>query len=306
MPEPCAVSLVIPTYRRGAILLATLEKIRAFRQVPAEVLVVDQTERHPPEVGAALARLEQEGGIRWLRLPSPGIPQAMNAGLRSASQGVVLFLDDDIDPAPDLAGRHAARHGGPHAAVVGQVLQPGQQPVESSGSRGAGLRRDLDFAFNGIREAEVGNVMAGNLSVCRDVALAVGGFDENYLGSAYRFETDFARRLVAAGHRILFAPEASLRHLRLSTGGTRSVGDHLRHPSPLHAVGDHYFALRHGEGREWISYLLRRCFKECINRFYAGRPWLMPRKLLSELRAFALARKLRAQGPALMDPGGGQ
>ena len=110
-------------------------------------------------------------------------------------------------------------------AVAGQVLQPG----ESSGGRGPrtipshGIRADLDFPFWSDQRAFVVNVMAGNLSVKRDKALAVGAFDENFEGVAYRFETEFARRLVRLGGQILFEPAASIRHLRSGGWAARSV-----------------------------------------------------------------------------------
>lgn len=296
-----SVSVVIPTYRRGEVLLRTLDLLFRLAPPPGEILVVDQTEAHPPEVERELQRLEAEGRIRCIHFSPPAIPRAMNVGLREARGTVVLFLDDDVVPAPGLVAAHAGRHGGPHAAVCGQVLQPGEtpDPKANQGPRGDGFRADLDFRFCGTEPAELRNVMAGNLSVSRAAALSVGGFDERFIGSAYRFETDFARRLLAAGHRILFAPEASVRHLRLSTGGTRSDGGHLSHPSPLHFVGDYYFAMRHASGTGRWGYILRRPVREICNRYFLRHPWKIPVKALSELRACILAFRLYRQGPRL-------
>lgn len=219
--DPRQITVAIPTYRRGDVLRQTLGALLRLDPPPGEILVVDQTEEPSATVVQELRQLETMGRVRWFRLSPPSIPQAMNVGLREARGAVVLFLDDDAEPSPDLVAAHAARHGGPHVAVCGQVLQPGEAPDPGAnrGPRGSGLRADLDFRFNGAVAMEIANVMAGNLSVERRTALSIGGFDERFLGSAYRFETDFARRLVAAGKQILFAPEASIRHLRLATGG---------------------------------------------------------------------------------------
>lgn len=293
------VSVAIPTYRRGAVLLRTLELLFRLDPPPGEILVVDQTERHPPEVEQVLRQMEIAGRIRIVRFSPPSIPRAMNVALREAKGSVVLFLDDDVEPASDLVAAHAARYAGGYAAVCGQVLQPGEVPDSAANQRprAAGFRADLDFRFCGTRAAEVASVISCNLSVDREKALSVGGFDERFIGSAYRYETDFARRMVAAGHRILFAPEASVRHLRLSTGGTRSLGDHLRRPSPLHAVGDFYFAFRHARGVERWTYGARRLARETCNRFYLKRPWRIPSKVWSELRAWGWAFRLYRQGP---------
>jgi len=143
--------------------------------------------------------------------------------------------------------------------------------------------------------------MAGNLSVKRDRALAVGGFDANFTPPvAYRFETEFARRLVAAGGRIRFEPRASIRHLRAARGGTRSQGGHLTSSSPVHGVGDYYYALRCGRGWERFWYVLRRPLREVRTRFHLLHPWYIPVKLVGEVRALALAVRLHRGGPRLL------
>ncbi len=297
------ISVVVPTYRRGTALLDTLGHLLALEPPPGEILVVDQTETHPADVAERLRQLETAGRIRVLRFSPPAIPRAMNVGLREARNPVVLFVDDDIVPARGLAAAHAARYGGGFAALCGQVLQPGESPDPEAnrGPRGTGFRADLEFRFNGTRATEVANVISCNLSVDRAAALAIGGFDEGFIGSAYRYETDFARRLLAAGHRILFAPEASVRHLRLPTGGTRSRGDHLARPAPGHAVGDYLFAFRHARGGECLRYVARRLVRETGNRYYLRHPWRMPLKLVAEIRALAWARRLDQKDPRLLE-----
>lgn len=290
--------MVIPTYRRGEILLHTLEMLLRLDPPPGEILVVDQTEQHPTEVATVLEKLEADRRIRRIRFSPPSIPRAMNIGLREAKGAVVLYMDDDVEPAPDLVAAHAVRYAGGWAAVCGQVLQPGEvpDPGANAGPQVTGFLADLDFRFCGTREAEVANVISCNLSVDRKTALAIGGFDERFIGSAYRYETDFARRLRMTGRRIVFAPEASVRHLRLATGGTRSQGDHLSQPSPLHSFGDYYFAFRHARGFECMSYVARRLFRETINRHSLRHPGMVPRKCWSEIRAMAGAWRHRGAG----------
>jgi GT2 family glycosyltransferase len=142
--------------------------------------------------------------------------------------------------------------------------------------------------------------MAGNLSVKKDRALEIGGFDENFLGVAYRFETDFARRIIQAGGKIRFEPRASIRHLRAATGGTRKHGNHLTSPSPLHGVGDYYFALKQGTDIQALLYILRRLVREVSTRFHLRHPWYIPVKLLGEFLGLMLAVVLRIRGPRLI------
>lgn len=300
--------MVIPTYQREQVLVDTIKCLLRQRVRPAEILIVDQTPRHEASVQENLSSWHQRGEINWIRQQKPSIPIAMNTGLKAATQAIVLFLDDDIRADQDLVAAHLEAYGKyPEAsAIVGQVLQPGESSanVNIDCSR-SGLCADLNFPFFSNKSDWVSNVMAGNLSVRRDAALKVGGFDENFSGVAYRFETDFARRLIGARGKIRYYPAAAIDHLRLSSGGTRSHGSHLTSASPRHGTGDYYFAFLHGHGMERWSYSLSRFFREVRTRFHLRHPWWIPVKLLGEFRALiagrALARsKKRKSGKSAM------
>ena len=294
-----SIAIAVPTYQREQVLIDTLGSLLALDPPAAELLVADQTPRHQRAVEQQLRQWEAAGRIRLLRLPNPSVTEAMNTALREAAHPIVLFLDDDIVPHRGLIGAHAGSYGTEAVwAVAGQVLQPGQEPVaDPPPFRTRGFRAYLDFPFNSQRRTFVGSVMAGNLSVRRDRALQVGGFDENFVGVAYRFETEFARRLCRCGGTVAFEPAATIRHLRASQGGTRTFGVHLKSASPAHGVGDYYFALRQGVGLGSLLYMLRRPFREVCTGFHLRRPWWIPVKLLGELRALLLALWLAAGGP---------
>ena len=208
------------------------------------------------------------GKLRRFRQEPPSIPAAFNRGLLEAKSDLVLFVDDDIEPLADLSVAHSSAHAKSADlwATVGQVIQPWQEAAQvTPPRRKMGLYRDHDFPFNSTIDADVANVMAGNLCVNRQRALSIGGFDENFTDSAYRFETEFARRVVNAGGRIRFLGTAGLRHLRAQSGGTRSVGSHLTSASPIHGIGDHYYAMLHGTKREAFRLLPRTHFSRSEN-----------------------------------------
>src|ERR1041385_2066784 len=112
------------------------------------------------------------------------------------------------------------------------------------------------FASTPTKAASSPTSWPATFPVTRSRCVELGGFDENFVGAAYRFETDFALRVAAAGGRIWFEPHASIDHLKLSTGGLRSYGDHRTSASPFHSAGDYYFALHHR--RPLWRYALRR------------------------------------------------
>lgn len=296
------LSVVIPTCGREQVLVDTVSALLALERPADEVLVIDETENHDPETLRYLKQAEADGRIRWRRHRQPGQVSKLNRGLREASGDVILFLDDDIVPSPALVEMHRQAHARhPEAwAVVGQVLQPGEEPSSPASRRtgGSALRRDLDFPFRSAAPAWVENVMTCNLSVRRERALAVGGFDENFVPPvAHRAETEFAKRLAAAGGKIRFEPAASVRHLRAARGGVRIAGTHLASASPLHGAGDYYFALRTGKGWDRLRYIARRPFREVRTKFHLRHPWWIPVKFIGELRALALAIRLHRAGP---------
>jgi GT2 family glycosyltransferase len=283
------ITAAIPTYNRSAIVVDTVHRLLALEPPPAAIVVVDQS----AEPNAALTRLHDERRIRLIRLDAPSIPHAMNTALLAAATPLVLFLDDDVEPSAGLIAAHAEGHERVDVwAVVGQILQPGESPIHVNQPAD-----DLGFRFNAADGRFVTNVMAGNLSVKRERAIAVGGFDENFVMAAYRFETDFALRLTAAGGRIWFEPRASLRHLKLSTGGLRSFGDHRSSPSPAHSAGDYYFAHHH---RPFWPYAARRLAANVATRYHLTHPWMIPTKLIGEVRGMLLARRLARAGRKLL------
>ena len=306
------LSIVIPTFGRGEVLLETLGHVLRLETPPEEILVVDQTPKHRPETQRQMESWDASGRIRWTLMKKASIPAAMNKGLRQASCPLVLFLDDDIVPNGDLAAAHVAAHREfPEASsVVGQVLQPGEEPASRNGWQPkSGFLADIDFPFWSTERAWVSNVMAGNLSVKREKAIETGGFDVNFEGIAYRFETEFARRLLRHGGKILFEPKASIRHLKAARGGTRATGrqdgvpsmsgeyHRLTSASPRYAMGDYYFAMRQGWSGSMIRYMLRRPFREVATRFHLKHPWCIPAKLVGEARAAWRAWTLYRRGP---------
>lgn len=300
-------SVVIATYRREQVLIDTIGSLLpllAQLEGPTELLVIDQSERHEPATTWALQQWHDQGLIGWQRLPKPHLVAAMNRGLLAARGELVLFVDDDIVPLPALLQGHLDSHVRfPEAwAVMGQILQPGQIPADlPQRQHRSTFWRDLDFPFNSTRAAWIENAQGCNFSVKRERILALGGFNESFPPPvASRFESELAKRLVAAGGRIRFEPRAALHHLAAGSGGTRSAGGHLASASPRYGVGDGYFALRCARGWDRLWYLLRKPFREVRTRFHLRHPWLIPVKFLGELRALLLAWRISRRPPQLL------
>ena len=282
-----SLSVVIPTYRREKVLLDTLGRVTALLHPDDEVVVIDQTPQHTPEVEAALDRLSASGVIRWYRRARPHICEAMNLGALLARGDLLLFLDDDVVPQPGLieAHRGALTAPDPPPATCGQVLQPWD-------SGAVAHVNDFGEGFNAAYDqpCDVLSLIGCNFGIRKETFLVVGGLDENFFGVAYRWEAEFTYRLYRrTGRKVRFLPEASLRHLRSGSGGTRAFGakDAWRHISG--SVGDYYFAIRSLPPLQAAAHCLRRLFRAPVNRNTVRRPWLIPSLLLREAVALAWA-----------------
>ena len=273
------ISVVIPTYQREQVLVEALDCLLKLQPPPAEVVLVDQTPEHEPATQHVLAELERAERIRWIRLSRPSITHAMNV---------------DIIPGADLIAAHMRAHATRDCNVIaGQVLQPGEEPMsEEQSARG--------FTFHSNRGQFITELMGGNFSIKRKLALKLGGFDENFVHVAYRFEAEFAARSLAAGEKIWFEPEASIRHLKAGSGGTRSYGDHLKTIRPSHSVGAYYYLLRSKTAPNRLLKLFARPIRAIRTQHHLSHPWWIPPTLLAEAAGFFWAVGLVLRGPRLI------
>ena len=225
-------------------------------------------------------------GNSLVTLAEPLIPRALNRGLIEARHNIVLFLDDDIIPEPDLVKAHINAHEQTKSSLVaGRVVQPWQQGIDFS--------RDNEFHFASGRSAWIENFMAGNFSICRDAALKIGGFDEQFVRVAYNFEAEFADRWRKAGHKIYFEPAAAIQS---SAGGSRRYADIRR--TLAHCATELMpwapITIFFGPGRgakACSSFWPGHCVL-CSTRHHLRRPWWIPATLIAELAGMTWALAL--------------
>jgi glycosyltransferase involved in cell wall biosynthesis len=198
-------SLVMATRGRDAEIGAFVESLLAQGRADAELIVVDQNA--DDRVAAVLARYEGRLPLTHLRTDVAHANRARNLGLRAARGEIVSFPDDDcLYPAGVLDRVDAAFAD----ASLGLLTGPAASP---EGGLGSGRWREAAGAI------DVTNVWTSviefNLWLRRDIALALGGFDEamgpgSPLGSAEG--NDLVMRAVAAGHRAHYDPALRVIH----------------------------------------------------------------------------------------------
>ena len=288
------LSVVIPTYKREAILVDSLTRLGQLLKPGDEILVIDQTPQHEPATDTALQSMATSEAIRYYKRSTPSQNEAMNIGALLARNEILVFLDDDILPFEGLLEGHRNALDGTDGppATCGQVLQPwNPQPVETV--------NDFDFSFDSAysRRCEVRYLIGANFAIRRSTYFAVGGMDENFNGANYRNDAEMAYRICeVTGKRILFVPEAGLRHL-LAQGGNRAFGAKDTWGHIGGSIGDYYFALKWLRGRQRLAHIATRPLRASLNRNTVTHPWLIPSMAVREVVAFFRAWLKLARTP---------
>jgi GT2 family glycosyltransferase len=300
-----AVSVIIPTYRREAPLRRCLADLLAQRHASFEVLVVDQSPEHEAETWAVLRALPPTA--RHVRLTQPSVTAAVNVGVRLAKAPVLLFLDDDIEIGDDdLLARHLRHHDDPGiGGVVGRIVNPERRDDLPRPACGGPLGF-LSMNFDHPHAMDVPTAAGANMSFRRELVERLGGFDERYTANAFRWETDFSLRVIRAGYRIRYDPEARVVHHYGTPGGCdnghllgRTQGSHAWYETFFR--NNTYFALKLLDGGNRARFLWRLYREHALNRaFAAAGPAFLARRHTALARGAAEGwrawRELQAAG----------
>jgi len=200
------VAAVVPTRDRPHSLARCLDALERQRGVPdLEVVVVDDGSQDAAAVAAAVASSPR---ARLLRFPeSRGPAAARNEGAREANAELVLFTDDDCEPAPDWAARLAEAIDGGAEVVAGTTVngRPNSPLASASEAIRAYVQDRTAFAAS--------NNLGLPARVVRDIE-----FDETY---RYGEDRDWCARVIAAGYALASEPRAVVVHrqndLRMSS-----------------------------------------------------------------------------------------
>jgi GT2 family glycosyltransferase len=229
------VTVVIATYGREEALRDSILDVLKQEYPNFEVLIVDQTAKHQPEIQAYLEEMADAGKIKWLRLDWASLPGARNYAVRRASGEIILFIDDDVQLTSKLLAAHAKNYlQNPEVgAVAGRVfdrmklgdsggdLEIEYLPPEAMDPGIAWYHIDL---VHTIKPQQVLTTRGCNMSFRREIFTKYGlRFDERFRGSAVREESDFCLRVRKTGYKIWYDPEAHLVHLGEETGGCHDI-----------------------------------------------------------------------------------
>jgi len=219
------ISVVIPTYKRKRRMLETVKSFSAQTLQKFEMIIVDQGPDFISE--RELENLDPGFSLTCLRQDVPNLPRARNAGIGQARSGIVLFCDDDIAPDESLVERHLAGYvdagiGG----IGGRVISAGRRKERLFFKRffpGTGLFNPLDGSlicnFHKVKRCEVKHLLGCNMSFRKELLEKAGFFDESMRGTANLEDADMSFRIRRLGFKLIFEPDAAIRHLEIAGGG---------------------------------------------------------------------------------------
>jgi len=206
-----ATSLIVPSRNRPEFLLATVEFILQGNEVPSELIIIDQSKSPNPTLASLTTHRSCD--IRYMWTQSVGLSKANNRGIAAARHDLLVFTHDDVVVTPAWFGTlvRALIAAGIRNVVTGQV-----PPTKDERPGGFQLTIKVDEA-PAVYEGRVGNdvLLPLNMAMYRSAIAEVGNFDVR-LGPGTPFpgaeDNDLGLRLLEAGYRIIYVPEAVLYH----------------------------------------------------------------------------------------------
>src|SRR5262245_2635283 len=202
------ISVVIPTHNRSNSLHRLLDAL-CVQTYPLDaieaVIVADDCSDGTMEM---LRGYEAPFSIRVFEQPDRSAAVARNRGASHAEGRLLVFVDDDMEPAPDFIRAHVDAHRAPGAVAMGYSipLVDGRNDFFSIALRGW-----WEAMYEVMREPghrfTYRNLISNNFSLEAAVFKHVGGFDTTFPGACYE-DYELGARLIQAGASLTFAGEA--------------------------------------------------------------------------------------------------
>lgn len=260
-----AVSVVVLSYDRPALLREALESVAAQSYAPSEVIVVDNASPSSAEVARVVAEF---GGASLVRSASnEGYAGGMNRGIERAAGEYVFLTEDDI-----VLGRQCLRQLVEHAAddpsaglVAPLIYNRGAGTIRCAGGEfelggvyrrrtyGEGERDRGQYA----RPFDVSYVDGAAFLARASFLRGLGGFREEFF--MYVEMVELCARALRAGRRLTVVPAARVEHFEPAPGANAS---------PLFAFHRHknLFALYllHAPARHLPEFFCRYAVLGCL------------------------------------------
>ncbi|HEU5011276.1 MAG TPA: exopolysaccharide biosynthesis glycosyltransferase EpsD [Roseiflexaceae bacterium] len=238
------VSIVIPTFNRLPRLKRVLAALHKQTVAPEEFEVIVVSDGSTDGTDAYLRSVQTPLRLVPVLQPNRGVAAARNAGVAQAQGELIVFLDDDVVPAPDLISEHLQLHAahGENMVVLGPMLTPDDAALQPWVQwEQAMLIKNYAAMQQGRWSPTPRQFYTGNASLARQHIVEAGGFNEAFRRAE---DVELAYRLAARGLRFVFHAEAIGYHY-----AERSFGSWLATP---YAYGRNDVLFAREGGQSWL------------------------------------------------------
>ena len=267
------ISTIIVHWNTPDLLAECLASVRAQNSAHvAETIVVDSSS----SIGAVQSLVESFDGVRLIQLSeNRGYAAGCNAGFEVAKSEIALFLNADIELAPDATEAIAGCFGlNPRVGLVAPLLFNADGTLQSSGYSFPGLANvasDLlpvpdrlrGSRLNGRRPPgnyfhpyEVDYALGAAVAVRSEALSDIGGWDESF--GMYSEEVDLCQRLRVRDWSCLVEPRARAIHY----GGASTA----QRPAEMVTALWHSRGIYHSRWTNWPRRLLMRWLVNAATR----------------------------------------
>jgi glycosyltransferase involved in cell wall biosynthesis len=252
------VSIIIPCFNLGTVLLEALESCRNSKFQDFEILVVDDgsTDIWTAEI---LSQIQDSISLSVLRKRNGGASSARNFGVKEAKGEFLLFLDSDNRIRPDY-------------------MTQAVQAIQLNAEIGVVYAKPFFFGFEGtqessrfeVRDFSLDSLLAGNyVDMCslvrKKAFLEVEGFDENreiFFGEDW----DLWIRLAQSGWKFHLLDEVLFEY-RIRKGSLMDQLDCQKRERTLIYFGTKHGFLIHQRYRQYFR-VMEKIQKNPISYFF--------------------------------------
>lgn len=208
-------TVIVPVYNGQATILRCLEALAA-QTVPVtayEVIVVSDGSTDETETVIAKWLQQQDlGHWRLVRQANAGPGAARNHGAELASTAQILFTDADCAPEPHWVEALLGAFADPE--VVGAK---GTYLTDQRGLIPRFVQAEYEDRYDRMRgQEQIDFIDTYSASYQRQIFCENGGFDTVFTTASVE-DQELSFRLAAKGYRLIFVPEAQVKHIHDET-----------------------------------------------------------------------------------------
>lgn len=201
------ISVIIPTHNRSGSLKRTLDSLSVQNYSLQQMEVIVVADGCSDGTIEMLRSYSAPFVLKYIEQSGQGAAVARNQGVAQARGSILIFIDDDIEVAPQFVEAHFRTHQGkPELVTIGYL-----PPVRSRKASFFHTKLWLwwESTFQAMRQPgyrfSYRNLFSGNFSISRELFNRVGGFDPAFRGHE---DCELGARLIQAGADFTFALNA--------------------------------------------------------------------------------------------------